>query len=370
MQSSKKLLWECDSGTRAKLEVLQRYLGAWFNILASSGIENVLYVDGFCGPGEYVGGEKGSPVVAAELANSASRKFPNFNVHLVCIDVREEVLDHLQALPAIRHRHSRVNLDVRKGEFAAEIVRVLHNGGYHTQWPIFSFVDPFGFSGISQSTFQLLMRNRSSEVFVNLWCGFMNRFIDHPDDDVRQCIANLLGKESLPRIVRATDRISEICSIFQDNLQQLGPFVRRFMMRDENNTRDNALFFCGRNERGLEKVKEAMWKVDPVFGASFSEHGSLKSEETLPGLQQAQTASLRRMLLNAFSGRPATSVASLIRWTIVETETYLPRHLRQELEYLNSHGRLTYIDPAPTGRKRQAGHWPERLQLTFMGPNG
>lgn len=161
------------------------------------------------------------------------------------------------------------------------------------------------------------MRNQSSEIFVNLFCGFMNRFATHPDEQVRQAISGLIGSENLERVTTASDGITEICEIFGEKLKTIGPYVRRFMMRDENNTRDNALFFCGRHERGLEKIKEAMWKVDPVSGATFSEYGARKSETapSLLGFQERQTSPLRRSLVERFAGQ-AVTVSKLKEWVI------------------------------------------------------
>ena len=53
--------------TRAKHELLKKYLEAWFPILAIQGHqERVIFLDGFAGPGIYDGGEPGSPVIALE----------------------------------------------------------------------------------------------------------------------------------------------------------------------------------------------------------------------------------------------------------------------------------------------------------------
>jgi len=342
-------------------------LGAWFNILAAREVRDVIYFDSFCGPGEYEDGTKGSPVLAAQLANSAVHKFASFRVHMICLDKKAGVVKHLEKLKAVQNHHPKVLIDIRIGEFAREITEILDSGRYDKRWPIFSFVDPFGFSDFSFSTLQTLMRNQSSEVFINLFCGFMNRFVDHPDGQVRQAIGDLIGSENLGRVAASSDGIAEICKVFEEKLRTLGPHVRRFMMRDENNTRDNALFFCGRNERGLEKIKEAMWKVDPISGATFSEYGARRNERapSLLGPEERQTYPLRRALIDNFAGRTDVTMSELKEWVIVKTDTFLPTHLRIQLEELHKAGRITYVDPRPTGRRRRSGDWPERLQISF-----
>src|SRR6266496_3806589 len=59
--------WEIKPHTKAKHELLERYLDAWFPILASWN-ERVLFIDGFAGPSVYASGEPGSPRVAIASA--------------------------------------------------------------------------------------------------------------------------------------------------------------------------------------------------------------------------------------------------------------------------------------------------------------
>ena len=52
---------------RRSIRSLKNYLGAWFPILGSK-IPRIVYIDGFCGPGRYTGGEDGSPIIALKEA--------------------------------------------------------------------------------------------------------------------------------------------------------------------------------------------------------------------------------------------------------------------------------------------------------------
>ena len=65
-------LWRLEPATAAKHRLYKKYLDAWWPILlqpsASTGRSwpHVTYVDAFAGPGEYIGGEEGSPVFALD----------------------------------------------------------------------------------------------------------------------------------------------------------------------------------------------------------------------------------------------------------------------------------------------------------------
>src|SRR5262245_51017356 len=63
MAAPKKTLWPLDPHTRCKHLVLKSYLDAWLPILGTWN-GRILFIDGFAGPGEYEGGEPGSPMIA------------------------------------------------------------------------------------------------------------------------------------------------------------------------------------------------------------------------------------------------------------------------------------------------------------------
>src|SRR5690242_2162283 len=76
MSSPKPTIWPLDPHTRAKHEILRRYLRAWTPILSHGGFPVVQYIDGFAGPGRYSNGEEGSPVIALETALEHKASIP------------------------------------------------------------------------------------------------------------------------------------------------------------------------------------------------------------------------------------------------------------------------------------------------------
>ena len=79
--------WTIQPHTLAKHEILRRYLGAWFPIIAS-GSSRVVYIDGFCGPGQYNGGEPGSPIIALREALHHSQRLSTKELIFLFIDER------------------------------------------------------------------------------------------------------------------------------------------------------------------------------------------------------------------------------------------------------------------------------------------
>lgn len=364
--ATKQVIWNAHPRTKAKLEIVGHYLSAWFGILAKGGHRHLIYIDGFCGPGEYLGGERGSPVVAASLASATAAAYPSLKITLILVDQDSATLDHLQSIDAIKKPHPSVTIDIRQGQFADQVDHIISYLVANPQSPTFSFIDPFGFSQLSFDKLKPLMHNSSSELFINFFCGFMNRFKEHPDPVVVERVRAMIGVPDLAPIVTAADPLGKMCEAYEGNLRSLGYYVLKFMMRDEGNIRDNAFFFCGRQARGFEKIKEAMWKVDPHNGNAFSARTHEIEAKSNPLFDLGpHTFPLSKMLSRQFSSRKGVAVSEIFKWVVEETPTFLTPHTRIELDRLLADGVISFTDPNPTGRKRSARQWPERFLVDF-----
>jgi three-Cys-motif partner protein len=65
MSTPKETVWPLEPHSFGKHIVLRRYLKAWLPILGTTQ-GRIVFIDGFAGPGEYTGGEQGSPIIALE----------------------------------------------------------------------------------------------------------------------------------------------------------------------------------------------------------------------------------------------------------------------------------------------------------------
>src|SRR5262245_58702283 len=98
-------IWDADPHTPAKHVILRRNLHAWFPILARQASVNarrlgvapnreILFIDGFAGPGRYTDGSPGSPVIALQSARDHTPPFP-IPVRMLFIEDRRDRFEHL-----------------------------------------------------------------------------------------------------------------------------------------------------------------------------------------------------------------------------------------------------------------------------------
>jgi hypothetical protein len=86
-------------------------------------------------------------------------------------------------------------------------------------------------------------------------------------------------------------------------------------MRNECNVTDYFLYFCTKNGQGLEKMKRAMWGVDPTGGFEFSDFSN--PYQTLL-LTKPNYADLQRLLVKRFKGE-IVSLAEIKEYVLAET---------------------------------------------------
>jgi three-Cys-motif partner protein len=264
-------LWAMPPHTKAKLDILRFYLNAWLPIM-SAWNRTLVYLDGFAGPGRYLGGEDGSPIVA--LKATLERQQPiSASVAYLFVEGRQDRADHLRSEVAKLSRESRTTVRVECGRFAdlaLGLVDPAVRGNGRTN-PLFAFIDPFGWD-VPFDIVRQLLKYRNSEVFVNFMFDPVRRFLSAP-----QQAANwdgLFGTKSWRDIRDDPDpesRARRIPSLYKRQLIDAGgaEYVLSFEMRDIRNGTDYYLFFATKDRKGLEKMKDAMWRVDGNGGHQF-----------------------------------------------------------------------------------------------------
>ena len=91
-------LWSLDPHTEAKHTLLKLYLDRWFPIMGKYN-NTINYIDGFAGPGQYAGGEKGSPILAVESAMkhvAGGALAPNVTVNFIFVESDRGHAAHLR----------------------------------------------------------------------------------------------------------------------------------------------------------------------------------------------------------------------------------------------------------------------------------
>ena len=324
-------------------------------------------MDGFAGPGEYEDGERGSPLIALNAVLNHQHPPTGAEVQFVFIEKDKERAAHLQSLLDAKAEElpNYVQYRVICGEFDSKLGELLTSieAGGHRLAPTFAFIDPFGYSGIPMETIARLMRHDKCEVLINFMFEEVNRFLAYDNDSHGATLDRLFGtgewREIIAQPLAPAQREKRLHDLYQRQLRISGgaTYVRSFKMRNKRNKTDYYLFFGTRSLKGMDRMKQAMWRVDPTGAYEFSD--LTDSQQQVLFQPEPDYTLLRKMLQGHFHGKTAT-VQEIEDYVIAETPFHSSQYKKTALKPMEQGGTIVPINPA-VGRR--AGTYADRSAL-------
>ncbi|MFW0797808.1 three-Cys-motif partner protein TcmP [Gordonia sp. CPCC 205515] len=320
--------WAADQHTKAKHAVYAQYLDKWMPIMVNGWEADITYAEGFSGPGIYLDGSPGSPVIAikALVAKSEIRtKVKNGGIRFVFIDHDQRCIDMLpnelkkatEPVPLEDLSAHGVHVSVEKGECEPDLQRVLTR---EQAWgrPILAVLDTWG-GAISFDLVRRLADNPGSEVIITMQPQYFARFasvdsIEHGDRVFGD--TNWRAVATQPR----ENKDRWLLQQYRRTIQKAGfQYVLDFELIDK---RGQSLFlvFGTTHEKGLTKMKEAMWEVDDVAGVGYRDPRD-PNQEALAIEFEPNTAPLKRLIIDHLRTIPdnQSSIAKLRKFALHNT---------------------------------------------------
>jgi hypothetical protein len=191
----------------------------------------------------------------------------------------------------------------------------------------------------------------------------INRWLAHPDEDIRAHIVETFGTDEAIKIAGDPNgRLAGLKDLYYRQLKKAAKFVRYFELRNSDDRVVYYLFFASNNALGHLKMKEAMWKVDPMGDFTFSDATDPNQQILFP---TQSSAFLTSDLVSRFHGSGQIPVQAVE--TYVNDETgYLRKHMGESLGDLESKALLVVNEFKAGGTKRRAGTYPNDALVTFL----
>jgi three-Cys-motif partner protein len=355
-------IWPIHPHTSAKHTILRTYLNAWFPIMSRK--PRVVFLDGFAGPGRYEGGEPGSPIIALESAKTHKAKLSK-ELAFLFIEERKDRANNLsKEVEALKCPDS-FKTQVKCGEFAPTLTAILNELAESDLRlaPTFAMIDPFGFAGIPFELMRRLLDNPSCELFVSFMVDSINHWLGHPGDDIRGHIRDAFGSDQPFALTeKSADRPSALTDLYREQLRTIARFVRSFELRDKNDRVVYHLFFASKNNLGHRKMKEAMWKVDPLGEFRFSDATNPQQQIFFrSAYREILKADLRRQFANA-----ANIPIERVEAYVIDDTAFLPKHMREVLPLLEGEGSVRIGALKTDGSARRKNTYPNEAYITFQ----
>lgn len=328
--------------SKAKIDLLEKYLEKYLNIIANDGYTKRIDIfDLFCGEGIYENGGKGSPIailkVLSDLYTINKAKIRNIpKVNLYFNDKSQPKIEKLkQTITAdALHDKSYGELIFRNKDYK-EIVEPL---ALHTEKlkneKAFIFIDPYGYKEIRASELKKLLASKKSEVLLFLPTQFMYRF---DEKGTPQALIEILEELVDLREWKPNGSVYEFIQQFKEALRKfLGKdfFVDTFTIQKDTTT-VFCLFFISSHIRGFEKMLETKWQLDDEEGKgwSYEKTGNLFSTFKINPLEEKLLEFIKTKS-NCSNGDVYEFILHL---------GFLPTHANEVLSTLQADGRLKVL---------------------------
>ena len=229
--------------------------------------------------------------------------------------------------------------------------------------PTLAFIDPFGVSGVPMELVSRFLDSRKCELFLILMVDHLNRFLSA--EHMKGGRDSLFGTSDFSAIEAAAagERIPMLVELYRQQLGDAAKFqyTQAFEMRRANETVAYYVVYATRNITGVEKFKDAMWKVDPSTGASFSDR-NWNQGSLLTG-SNVELNELQQRLIMDFRGE-TVQMERIEEYAILKTP-YRKTHLRVALRSMKERGSIHVTKPAGS-----RGEFPKGTEVHFQAGLG
>lgn len=339
-------VWSQDPHTRAKHDLLVRYLAAWFPIMGRTQRRAVV-LDMFAGPGVYEDGQPGSPLLVLDRLLTHSDFLDGqwdrcefvllFNEmdpkrHAVLEQTISDYVEGHQPWPKNVLHHT---VSAPFQELARELLDGLKGPGMA---PAFVFLDPFGIKGVPLSLIGELVSSRSCDMLLYFGINTIKRFATAGNVD--QHLEELFGTEDYRNAPSGgPDRLTFLHDLYEQQLRAVCRFsyVQSFAMVNKQGHIGNYMFFCTRDAQAFNKMKAEMWRLAPTGDYRFEDR--FVGTDVLFGTEDA-TAPLEKALSSHFAGQEVP-IEAVVDWVIKRTPFHSGQVKMKTLALMQKQGKIS-----------------------------
>ncbi|RJF94054.1 three-Cys-motif partner protein TcmP [Sphingomonas cavernae] len=357
-----------------KAAIVSKYFDAWSRVMianASKGvpISRLAYIDLFAGPGRYKDGTKSTPLMVLERAIAepalASRLVAMFNdADPDNVESLTQALHDMEGVDRLKHPPRILCTEI--GVDAQSMFTEAHG------CPTFSFIDPFGYKGLSRGIIQSVIREWGCDCIFFFNYSRINAGINN--DAVRHHMDALFGSDRIEKMrahLQKTNPVEREAFVLEELAQALKEMGATYMLpfrfrRPDGSRTSHALVFVTKHPLGYSIMKGIM------AGESSTEDQGVPSFEYSPADARCPMLfsfnrpldSLAGSLLENFAGR------TMSMKTIFETHNigtpFVEKNYKQVLNQMEVDGGITANPPASARPMRKGERtFSDKTVVTF-----
>lgn len=355
--SKSKFFDERTDQSEVKARIVQKYFYVWAKVIipsAKKADQKIAYIDLYAGPGRYKDGSASTPLMILEGAI----KDADLRQMLVTY-FNDASKDHTGALQAEIDALSGIDdlkfkPHIRCGEVDEDAEKFFNETSLI---PSFSFVDPFGYKGLSLKIVNGVIKDWGCDCVFFFNYNRINAGISNPA--VKEHIDALFGQpraEKLRKFLPEKNPNEREALILEELAQALkemgGTYVLPFRFKNANGTRtSHSLVFVSKHFKGYEIMKEIMAKESSLLDQGVPSFTYSPADASMPLLFSLARPldGLKDELLEEFSGQEKT-MQQIYEVHNVDTP-YIKKNYKEALMTLEKEKKIVAIPPLEKRRK-------------------
>ena len=249
--------------TSKKIEYVSEYVRLWALVmLERDDIHTLNFVDCMCNAGVYHDGDCCTAVEVLQIFSSLTEKYPRKNFRIWCNDNDSEKIEILKRILSLFPKNRQIQVLVSQFDVNnyldmlhqnSELEKKMFKRGSTT----ILYVDPFDFGTVEIPKVSAVLQKRYCELLFNFFISDYVRNIHQDAGRIAKCLGGkrIETKDELIAYMRSQLRVGHIKHLFS------------YQFKIEKNVELYQIVFATPSSKGLEKLKEVLWKV--FKGAEF-----------------------------------------------------------------------------------------------------
>lgn len=287
--------------TDYKIKYVSEYIRVWAIISAErKEIKDINFIDCMCNAGVYADGDCCTAIEVLSFFIEIANKHKEKNFHLYLNDYDR---DKIEILYNVLNLIYDTKLDNLKVHIYNEDVNVYldnlanNNSIFGMGKSVVLYIDPFDFGTVIIPKVTEVLKKNYCEVIFNFFSSDYSRNIRNDKERIKKCIGglNIQNKDEIIQYIQKQLKVGSIKYLFS------------YEFKTRKNVELYQIIFVTPSLKGLEKLKDVLWKVfdGKEFHRNEDETGQLSffstdDEKELRAKEYATEA--KRMLLKKYSG--------------------------------------------------------------------
>jgi len=332
--------------SEVKARIVQKYFSTWANIVMPTVTKNggkIAYIDLYAGPGRYKDGSASTPLLVLKGAIE-NEKMAKMLVMLLNdankenISTLQQEIEHFPGIEKLKYKP-----EVSCGEIDEDAAEYFMRTKLI---PSFSFVDPFGYKGLSLRIVNGVIKDWGCDCVFFFNYNRINAGISNPV--VTQHMNALFGQQRADelrgRLAGKAPILREalILEALADEIKSLGgTYVLPFTFKNSAGTRtSHKLIFVSKHFRGYDVMKGIMAKESSTHdeGVPSLTYSPADADTPLLFSLQRPLAALEKELVSCYAGKELT-FEKLYEEHSVDTP-YIRPNYREILKSLEKSGKI------------------------------